>query len=152
MPDGDLYLEPFHGYRVWFPRYGMGDVVEGLGSITFTRHRWPAGGNWLRAMCPYGCELAPARGCSCGVWGYTHPGGLRRHGFGVVKGEVEAMGHIVRHTGGWRAQLARVVAIHDPGEGARRDVREASRDAARLYEVPFVRLPEEPARELASIP
>lgn len=138
MPDGALYLEPFHGYRVWFPRYAMGDRFDGLGSITFTTHRWPVD-NWLRAHCPYGCDEAPVRGCTCGVWAYSKPGGMRRHGFGVVKGEVELQGRVVVHTGGWRAQMARVVAIHDPGEDARRDVRDASRDAAELYGVPFIR-------------
>jgi hypothetical protein len=139
VPDGDLYLEPFHGYRVWWPRYEMGRFA-GLGSIIFTKNRWPVG-DWLHARCPWGCDGAPTRGCSCGIWGYAGTGRMHIHGAGCVRGEVEVMGRVVVHTGGWRAQMARVVAIHDPGEGARRDVRDASRAAAELYEVPFVRLP-----------
>jgi hypothetical protein len=119
--DSPLVPGPIHGLRRWEVRW-MPD-----GSLRLAGHGstpWEPGGQPTRAICKLGASHrphgSPSPRCSCGLYA-LHPhstsetelgtAALPHHLPDEVTGIVAAWGRIELHEGGFRAELARPVAL-----------------------------------------
>jgi hypothetical protein len=112
MADPAVVPSPLYGLRTW-------SIVGESGSERLGAPQrdvaWPAGGEWLEAICDKG-HAAPGPDCDCGVHAW-HPRsrsarrvmGARGH----VAGVVEATGAIELYEDGFRAERARPYALLD---------------------------------------
>jgi hypothetical protein len=108
--DPPVVPSPLYGLRTW-------TVVGEPGAERLAGPQrsvpWPAGGEWLEAVCPDG-HAAPAPGCQCGLhaWHPRRPWARRIMSTRQeVPGVVEATGEIEVHGDGFRAQRGRPYAF-----------------------------------------
>lgn len=120
MPSPREVDAPVHGYREWVIRPGGG---------LYSFSAWPLAGRWpfdtpKRAYCwrqflgvgPV--HRAPGPGCTCGIyaWKAIPPQSYAPSGALAAWGVAELSGTVVVHTRGYRAELARPVAlVYQPG-------------------------------------
>jgi hypothetical protein len=113
---------------------------EGLWSVRADDH-WHRGVHTAR--CPDHPHVAPANGCTCGVyaWYSPTPRGASALTSDLVGGAVALWGQIELHAHGMRAQHAQVVALALPFSwGVKRRLIRAAADALEVPAVPARRL------------
>jgi hypothetical protein len=138
--EAELVADTIYGFRAWTSGPGIvyGSLMSGYSqrdglfrSLT-ARHAWVPG--WQKAHCLFDCRKTakfhklfgdekyrvPMKSCSCGFYAYhnpAHAGGLRGEPFGVI----EAKGKVLLGSLGFRAEEARIVALHRPRFTGNRD-------------------------------
>jgi hypothetical protein len=103
--------------------------------------RWHRGAH--TAHCPAHSHIAPANGCTCGIyaWYSPTPRGASALTPDLVGGAVAVWGQVELHAHGLRAQHAMVVALALPfSRGAKRRLIRAAADALEVAAVPARRL------------
>jgi len=149
-PDVPLYIDPVRGLRAWrHARQEDGRVLL-YPLVMHSESPWPVG-EWITAqrhVSGFGDDhAAPGRLCNCGIHAIASKDALlRQYGFSIhTLGEVELAGRVIVHSGGWRAERARISAIFvwDRPVLDERRREQVCRDAeatAATYRVPLVRL------------
>jgi hypothetical protein len=98
---------PLYGLRTWTV---VGEPGQERLAGPETGAPWPAGGEWLEAICPHEAHRAPQNDCTCGIYG-LHPNihsarDVLASRF-VLAGVVECDGAVEIHAEGFRAERGR---------------------------------------------
>jgi len=152
VPD---YLAPIAGARSWRMAPTLLAKMNGiLWSATMT-HQWKDGEEQV-AECSRHSHPAPAKGCTCGIYGWYTPELMHANGYGPtdfqhVSGVVAGAGRVYRgERGYWVAERVRVYAFFDDGFASpMEEVSEGSgvylptkEEAARIYDVDIIKYSE----------
>lgn len=121
-------VTPLKGWR-WF------GFTEGRLQSPMYAYRWTRGENV--AICGmFGGVRGAAKDCHCGFYALYAPPPLFQGVLGVL-GQIEGYGRVQRHTEGFRAEKARIVALAYTPHAYRTETRIASA----LYRVPIIERP-----------
>lgn len=132
----------FRGWRV---------APSGLLMSASADDGWIPGDN--TATCPRGMHKAPQAGCGCGLYAHYEldsvPSSVNFGGNagGILVGAVAGWGRVILHPDGWRAELAKVIALFRQGPADALERSEA------LYGAPVLAGPWElPAIDAEEVP